>query len=250
MRVGLIADLHGNLVALDAVLADLAGRPVDRLVCLGDVAALGPQPREVVSRLREMGVPSVLGNTDDWVVAGSVPEPRPAGADPVADLTHWCRAQLSSADLTYLAGFPPELDVTLAPGRHLQCFHGSPRSHEDVIAAGVPEEMFDAMRLDPAARFLSGGHTHVQLVRRRDRSWLINPGSVGLPGVGPDSPYLAPPRPASAAEYAVLEVADGRVSLELRSVPLDVEGMLRLARESGMPHVEWWAERWDPAPEI
>jgi len=244
VRVGLIADIHGNLDALDVVLADLPARSVDRLVCLGDVVALGPQPRETVARLRELDVPCVLGNTDDWVVAGAVPGPRPAGPDPVADLTHWCRSRLFPEDMAYLAALPPTLDLVLAPGCRLQCFHGSPRSHEDVIAAGAPEAELDAMRLDPAARFLAGGHTHVQLVRRRRDAWLVNPGSVGLPGVGPDSPYLAAPRPASAAEYAVVDVSAGRVDIELRSVPLDVEHMVGFARACGMPHADWWAGRW------
>jgi hypothetical protein len=70
-RLALIADLHGNAVALEAVLDDLAGRRITELVCLGDVAAGGPQPREALARLRELGCPVVLGNADEWLLEAS-----------------------------------------------------------------------------------------------------------------------------------------------------------------------------------
>jgi len=74
-RVALISDIHGNAVALEAVLDDLAGRHVDELVCLGDVAAGGPQPREALARLRELGCRVVLGNADGWLLEGLPSEP-------------------------------------------------------------------------------------------------------------------------------------------------------------------------------
>ena len=75
MRIGLIADIHGNLIALETVLAELAREPLDQMVCLGDVAALGPQPGEALARLRALGCPVVMGNTDAWLLApSSAPE--------------------------------------------------------------------------------------------------------------------------------------------------------------------------------
>jgi predicted phosphodiesterase len=65
-RVALISDIHGNAVALEAVLADIARRRVDEIVCLGDVAAGGPQPREALERLRTLGCAVVRGNADEW----------------------------------------------------------------------------------------------------------------------------------------------------------------------------------------
>ena len=68
MRTALIADIHGNLVALDAVLSDIERRRVDRVVCLGDVAATGPQPCEAIDRIAEIGCDVVMGNTDEWLI--------------------------------------------------------------------------------------------------------------------------------------------------------------------------------------
>jgi predicted phosphodiesterase len=67
MRIALLADIHGNLSALEAVLAALQAEAVDQLICLGDVAAVGPQPHEVIGRLRDVGCPAVKGNTDAWL---------------------------------------------------------------------------------------------------------------------------------------------------------------------------------------
>ena len=68
MRFGLISDIHGNLQALDLVLAELGKTPVDALVCLGDVASLGPQPRQVLARLRQLQIPVVMGNHDNYLL--------------------------------------------------------------------------------------------------------------------------------------------------------------------------------------
>jgi predicted phosphodiesterase len=67
MRTALIADIHANLVSFDAVLADIDRARMDQIVCLGDVAATGPQPRETLARLRRLGCPVVLGNADAWL---------------------------------------------------------------------------------------------------------------------------------------------------------------------------------------
>jgi predicted phosphodiesterase len=68
--LALISDIHGNAVALDAVLADLTRRGADEVICLGDVAAGGPQPREVIARLRELDCQAIRGNADGWLLDG------------------------------------------------------------------------------------------------------------------------------------------------------------------------------------
>ena len=68
MKLAIFSDIHGHLVALEAVLADVAREGCEQMVCLGDVAANGPQPREVIARLRELNIPIVQGNTDEWLL--------------------------------------------------------------------------------------------------------------------------------------------------------------------------------------
>ena len=247
MRVGLLADIHGNLLALDAVLADLGRAGVDRLVCLGDVAALGPQPAEVVARLRALGCPSVLGNTDAWLLGGAAPDPAGPTGDVMAELTRWCAARLAEADWTYLRSCPATSEVPLDAGAALLCFHGSPRSYDEVIAATTPDADLAPMLAGCRAAFLAGGHTHVQLLRRYGDALVVNPGSVGLPGVGPGTPDLPVNRRVRWAEYAVLEVEERRRRIDLHRVPLAMERLLAAGRASGMPHLSWWAGKWDEA---
>ena len=238
MRVGLIADIHGNLVALEMVLAELTEERIDRLVCLGDVAALGPRPAEVVARLRQLDCPTVLGNTDAWLLGDVAPD-----ADNAA-LNDWAVARLNDADRRYLRACPMTWELALDAATTLLCCHGSPRSYDEVIAAGTSPAELVALLDGRRPSLLAAGHTHRQLVRRDGELLFINPGSVGLPGVGPRHPLLELNRDVAWAEYAVLEAAAGRLRVELRRVPLDLDRMFADARASGMPDPAWWIDRW------
>ena len=244
MRVGLIADIHGNLVALETVLAALGREGVERVVCLGDVAALGPRPAGVIARLRKLGCPSVLGNTDAWLLGDDGPDRASTDAESLVDLTDWAVGELGDADRDFLRACPIERDLPLGAGSTLRYFHGSPRSYDEVIAAGTPPGELAGMLGGCQAAFLAGGHTHRQLVRRDGEALFINPGSVGLPGVGPNHPLLETNRRVTWAEYAVLESGADGMRAELCRVPLDMARVFTDARESGMPHLEWWCGLW------
>ncbi len=132
MRIGLIADIHGNLIALESVLSELKQDEVDRIICLGDVAALGPQPHEVIERLRELNCPVVMGNTDDWYL-----QPIPEGDDELREIVQWGLQQFTDSDLDYLRSFQPVIEMTLDADVKLLCYHGSPRSYNDADAASL-----------------------------------------------------------------------------------------------------------------
>ena len=240
MRLALIADIHGNLPALDAVLAELDRDGVEQIVCLGDIS-IGPQPVETLERVRSIGCPVIMGNWDLWLVEGM---PRLDGGQlgEVLDATcAWAGSQLSPEQRDLLTGFVPVVELEFPDGEQLLAFHGSPRSFEDAIFATTPDDELERMLDGRSALVHAGGHTHFQLVRRFGESVLVNPGSIGLPfrralpGIMEVAPW---------AEYGLLKHEDGRVSMELRRAPYDVEAFLTAMRESGMPHVEWWAARW------
>ncbi len=234
MKTALIADVHGNLVALEAVLADIERRGAERLVCLGDVAATGPQPREVIARLRELECPVVMGNTDQWLLdaPGGDADDEDEDARRIVEIDVWVRDQLDARDMAYLRGFHPVIELGW-----LLCFHGSPRSNRDVIVATTPEVELERMLGGHAELVLAGGHTHVQMLRRHNHSLLINPGSVGMPFERlEDGTFHNPPW----AEYAL--VRRGRI--EFRRVPLDVRAVAGAALESGMPNAGWWVKDW------
>jgi len=243
MRIALLSDIHGNLIALETVLQELAQESIDQIICLGDVAALGPQPHEVIGRLRRLDCPVILGNTDAWLLL-------PAGAKTsdsqiLRTITSWCAEQLTPADRSYLQTFAPLLELPLDEGRRLLCYHGSPRSFDDVIAATTPDAEVQAMLAGYCATVLVGGHTHIQMLRRYQDAHLVNVGSIGLPGVNAGSPALAVNRHVHWAEYGVLSVEQGRLSIDLRRTSLNLATLLEAGRGSGMPYLEWWMQKWD-----
>jgi predicted phosphodiesterase len=240
VRLGLIADIHGNLPALDAVLAELGREGVDRVVCLGDIS-IGPQPVETLERVRSLDCPMILGNWDAWLVEGMPELANGHLGEVLGDLCAWAGERLSSEQRDLLLGFAPALELDLPDGEQLLAFHGSPRSFEDAIFATTPDDELEEMLDGRQALVHVGGHTHFQLVRRLGESVVVNPGSIGLPfrralpGVMEVAPW---------AEYGLLGFEDGRVSIELRRAPFDLDALLTALRESGMPHAEWWAARW------
>src|SRR5579875_2223789 len=164
MRMALISDIHGNLIALETVLRELEQESIDQIICLGDVAALGPQPHEVIECLRALQCPVVLGNTDAWLLTSPVAVQ--SDSEHLRVITRWCAEQLSAEDIAYLRTFPPLLEVPLDENRTLLCYHGSPRSFDDVIAAITPDEKVKEMLTGFSASVMVGGHTHIQMIRR------------------------------------------------------------------------------------
>lgn len=207
------------------------------------MAALGPQPHEVIDRLRQLDCPVVLGNTDAWLLM-------PAGAKTsdsqiLSTIMSWCAEQLTPADRSYLQTFASLLELSLDEGRRLLCYHGSPHSFDDVIAATTPDADVQAMLAGYGAAVLVGGHTHIQMLRRYQDAHLVNVGSIGLPGVNAGSPELPVNRHVHWAEYRVLNIEQGRLSIDLRRTSLNLATLLEAGRNSGMPYLEWWMQKWD-----
>lgn len=247
MRVAIISDIHGNLVALEATLADIAGQAVDQTVCLGDVALAGPQPHEVSQRLRAFGCPVVMGNCDAWMLDPPPPDGTKEGdAARLEAIEYWSAEQLAEEDKTFFRSFQPTITVALGEGKTLLCFHGTPRSYDEIVKATTPDSQLDEVFAGVEADVLVGGHTHAQLFRRWQRALLLNPGSVGLPfdGVPPDSgPFPGLHNPAWA-EYLVLTVDGPRLSVDLRRVPYALDDLLQAIHASGAPRVDWMAGDW------
>ncbi len=243
MRVALIADIHGNLPALEAALAEIATEAVDQIVCLGDVASFGPQPREVIARLRTLGCPVVMGNADASVLDPPSPESMEGVSKIFAEMDVWTHGLLAEDDHAYLRSFQPTVSVDLGDGKSLLCYHGSPRSFDDRILPETSRETLDGWFGDSNALLYAGGHTHLQMFVRHRSALVINPGSVGLPyDMPPPAPRIRNP---AWAEYALVDVVGSRLRVDLRRAPFDVPALLAAGRVSGMPHANWWASDWD-----
>jgi predicted phosphodiesterase len=247
-KIAILADLHGNLPALEAVLAAIAAEGIERIVCLGDVATLGPQPREVIARLRALGCPVVMGNTDAMLLAPP-PAEGATGAEGAMgdamrneDFDRWSAAQLTADDIAYLRTFQPTLSVPLGDGLTLLCYHGSPRSFDERITAETEDAALREMLAATPAQLYAGGHTHQQMLRRHRDALVLNPGTVGF---AKDAiPPATPIRNPSWAEYAVIASDDGGINVSLRRVPFDLVALFAAMDATGIPRAHWREGDW------
>jgi putative phosphoesterase len=247
MQIAIFSDIHGNDVAFEAILADLRQHPVDQLVCLGDAIQGGPQPAQVTRRLRELACPVVMGNADAWLLTGeetgneSISPERLLKMNEIRD---WSLAQLSTDERDFIASFRPTVEISLSQGRQLLCFHGSPHSFDDIILPQTHTEEVQKLLGAFVPQAMTGGHTHLQQIRRLDDTFFFNPGSVGLAynHQQPEDHFRLDPW----AEYAVLTVEDGRLALEFRRVPFDVETLLTVYHTSGRPYAAEAAAQYRP----
>jgi predicted phosphodiesterase len=241
MRIAVIADIHGNAVALDAVLDDIAHANVEHIVCLGDAIQGGAQPAETMQRLQEIQCPILMGNADAWLLDGKDDEDDPTPPhilQKMLAIREWTLSQLDQNALDWIASFPATIELPLEGDLSLLCFHGSPTSFNDFLLPTTPEDEFQRHLAPYTPRLLTGGHTHLQFIRRvyGSDSFFFNPGSVGrvFRSRGSDAPVHYDPW----AEYAILTVDSGRISLDLRRIPYDHAVLAERSRASGHPYVE------------
>ncbi len=235
MRIALISDIHGNAVSLGAVLADADAVGVDRIVCLGDVATLGPDPDIAVELVAERCATIITGNHEDFLLEpGSVHSY--TDVVPVLHAIDWCAAELSADHLAVLRTSVATVAMPLGTAS-LFAFHGTPRSNRENLLACTGAGEVDAMLGGRRATVLTGGHTHLPLLRRHGDTLLLNPGSVGMPFaefVNGGRPTLLP-----CAEYAVIEDRpDGTVRVDLRRVEVSVTDLIRAASRRDYPFAE------------
>ncbi len=241
MRIAVISDIHGNCVALDAILPALLHEGMDHVVCLGDAVQGGPQPSEVVDRLRTLACSVVMGNADSWLLTGiesgaeGIPEDR---LRQMNDIREWTLARLSNDDVGFVSSFQPRVELLLGGERRLICFHGSPTSFDDVILPSTKDADLQAMLGAYVPHVLTGGHTHMQQIRRLGvtGSLYFNPGSVGFAYSHQQEEESF--RADGWAEYAVLTYEETQLGVEFRRVPFDGDRLIAAYQTSGRPHAE------------
>lgn len=238
MRIAIISDMHGNDFAFEKVEADIKAEGVEQVVCLGDAIQGGAQPKETVSRLRNMNCPVVIGNADDWLIKGEE-----TGKDPIPEerlkkmgaIREWSLSQLSDEDINFIKSFQPTVTIKLEKDLDLLCFHGSPTDFDHIILPTTSEEDFQKYLGKFSKNILAGGHTHTQQIRRCGDRFFLNPGSIGLPF----SSYQTDGFHVDAwAEYAILNVENGNIGVEFRRLPYDANDLIDIYRKSGRPFAE------------
>lgn len=217
-RIAVIADIHGNVPALEAVLDDLATQAVDEVLVGGDLVGRGPQGSQVVQRVRELGLESIGGNHEDYLLSfrrGEVPPEWHEAEEWAA--SRWMAAELSSDDAAYLAALP--FDLT-RPG--LRLVHGTPRSNRAGIGPWTGQEELAGYLGEVPEPVLICAHTHRALTIETEDRLVVNVGSVGLP-------FNRDQR----AQYAIFTRSQDRWTVELRQVSYDLRKIFEIYESSG-----------------
>jgi predicted phosphodiesterase len=232
MRIAILADIHGNVLALEAVLADLEHRKVDRFVNLGDCVSGPLWPREAAKLLRRLNWPTVRGNHDRWMTDWPPEKHYPSDA--------FALRALDSSQLAWLQALPPTLEL----GDGVFACHGRPDDDNAYLLENVEGARLVPARLTEvaervcavASRFVLCAHSHIPGAATSGDKIIINPGSVGLPAYeDPSPPAHVSESGSPAARYAILQLEGGQASFEHIAIPYDHLAAARRAEENQNP---------------
>jgi predicted phosphodiesterase len=236
MRIAVIADIHGNALALEAVLADIARQGVDAVVNLGDHLSGPLEARRTADILMARGFPSVRGNHDRYLI-----EQTPAQMG-LSDSAAY--RQLDAKHLAWLKALPP----TLVFRDEVFLCHATPTNDHtywletvapDAMVHLTPIELIEAQAVGVNFPLILCGHSHIpRAVRLRDGRLIINPGSVGCPGYDDTAPIPHIMQSGLPdASYAIAEKHNGKWNASFRHVTYDNAAAAVMARAAGRP--EW-----------
>jgi predicted phosphodiesterase len=239
MRIAVLSDVHGNLAALDAVLAETESEGVTSYWVLGDLVAYGPRPAEVMERVRGLpGLRCVRGNTDRYVLTGDVGGMIPAVRDhrllsEIHASLAWTRTEMAGHE-AWLDGRPTEERATLDDGTRALLVHASPgRDDGRGAQPHMTEEELSALGFTGAvADLVLVGHTHVAVDLRSKDTRVVNPGPVSLP-----------PQRDGIAHWALITTRDEGYDVEPRRTPYDVDDVVADLDRVRHPAAAWIAGR-------
>jgi len=240
MRIACISDIHGNLVALKAVLHDIQHQDVAGIIVAGDFTS-GPQPQETTDLLRAVSDWIIRGNSEDYCVTYERGE-SPSGwcANEQWAAMRWSHSQLTPDTVRWLASLPAQRTISFDTADPVRVVHGSPRSTTEQLfpdrnpevlrlyadAGLLPKGMtpipLDVVLAQVSEPVLLCGHSHIPWVQRQDGQLIVNAGSVGAPN-------NKDPR----AQYALLSWRAGRWEVTHRFVPYDLAQVRAVYEESG-----------------
>jgi predicted phosphodiesterase len=216
LRIAVLSDIHGNLLALDAVMTDIEAQDPDEIWCGGDLAWGGPWASDCIARVRAAGWPTVRGNTDVWVTGD--PQTIEEEADRKEIQAVAAAHDISDDDAAWLLSLP----VGHTGEGSILLVHGTPESPFEAPMPDAPAADFSAYQGEAA--IVIYGHVHRAFVRRlSDGTIVCNPGAVGFP------------EDAETASYLLIDLEGPEWVLRVRRVAFDRRGSIAQARALGGP---------------
>ena len=218
MRIAALYDIHGNLPALDAVLAEVARERVDLVLVGGDVLP-GPMPRESLERLEALDVPTqfLMGNGDRESLAEVEGRQSPM-PDAIRAQLRWSRGELSAAQRDRVAAWPAQIRARLPECGSVLFCHATPRNDEEIVTRLMPDTVLRSI-FDGAADAVVCGHTHMQFDQRVGSTRVINAGSVGMPFERPAGAYWLRLGPGVELRHTAYDLAAAAEAVRRTAFP-------------------------------
>ena len=227
MLISFISDIHGNLPALEAAVADAKKKGANRIICAGDITGYGPFPDNVCHFLQKGQIPAIIGNYDQKVVKTAK-----QGTSSTADMKKkkreillWTVRNINNQNRKYLSNLPHYLDLKLPGGKNILVVHGSPVSMEDAIYPSITKLGLEKKLREKRPNVLICGHTHIPFVKRIGGILVVNCGSAGHPVDGD-------PRPS----YALVQVEPGsKPSGRIVRFDYDRDKIITMLKKTSLP---------------
>lgn len=217
MKIGLIADIHSNAIALEAVLKNMGD--VDAIVCAGDIVGYNPYPNETVELLQKYNVKCVMGELDKAVITGDTEWFNGVTATTIK----WTVKHLKNENMEYLKHLPNHIELD-----GMTIYHGHPDSIKDFVFEYEPEKLCGIFEAVDHHKVFAFGHTHVPVIKECGDKTVLNPGSVGQPRDG-----------NKQASYAIWDTE--KHTFDIRRIDYDIKKVQDKIIEEGLP--ELMAER-------
>lgn len=227
MKFAVIADIHANIAALDAALDDIQKRGIEKIYCVGDLVGYAPFPNEVISRLKSLAIPTLMGNYDEAIAyfkpTCGCDYPNEKSALIGSQSILWTKEHTSEESKAYLKSLPKDITLNIKEKTFL-FVHGSPRLINEYLfedtSEEVLEELFAARQID----VLICGHTHLPYHRIYNGKHIINAGSIGKPKHGDPQ-----------GTYVIVDVK-GSVTVEIIKFSYNYEQTAQAIESSKLPN--------------
>lgn len=210
MKIAVISDIHSNIYALDAVLADMETKDIDMTVCTGDLVGYGTRPNEVIETLKKNKILTIMGNYDDAIgnlkIVCGCDYPDPKDAEKAGLSMHFTGQTTTNENKGYLRNLPKELIFTF-DNKTIRFVHGSTRLINEYLKQNSKEA--DEVMSELVEDILVCGHTHIPYAKHYGEKLLVNAGSVGKPKTG-----------NSNANYVIIDIKNED---EVSGIPSSVE---------------------------
>jgi len=227
MKLAFLSDIHGNAVALEAVLQDIKEKNVDKIYVLGDICYRGPEPQRSLELVQSLNCDVIKGNADEWVVRGvSRGEVPDQALNMMNRERDWISSQLDQGNIDYLDKLPMELMIE-AKGMKIHAFHATPNSLFEIVPPFESDEVLrDKFMVNEADLYICA-HIHKPYIRYINGKCVINIGSVGLPFDG-----------IKKSSYALIDITANGFQTTIVRVPFNTDKVIQQYKEYNYPNAE------------